>query len=90
MLLIKEIKRNLSEKLIRAYLPTGFAEYYLMMENIDFYDKPDYDRMIKLLEKARETIPLLPKSKQQTLVDPELFEMDPLFLKYNECLVKHK
>jgi hypothetical protein len=89
LMLIKEVKRNLSEKLIRAHLPTGFAEFYQLMEVIDYYDKPDYDRMAKLLEKAKEAIPMQPRSKSNnTLVDQDLFEMDPLFLKFNECLNK--
>jgi hypothetical protein len=69
LLLIKEIKRNLTEKLIRIYLPTGFAEFFLLMETVDFYDRPDYDKMIKILEKAREIIPFFPKTKVNNLVD---------------------
>lgn len=43
------------------------------METIDYYDKPDYDKLIKILEKAKETIPFYPKNKSQnTLVDQEV------------------
>jgi hypothetical protein len=28
-----------------------------------FYDKPDYDKLMKLLEKAKESIPFYPKLK---------------------------
>lgn len=61
--MIKEVKRNINDKLIKVYLPTGFAEFFVLMETIDYYDKPDYDKLIKILEKAKETIPFLPKSK---------------------------
>lgn len=88
--MIKEVKRNINDKLIKVYLPTGFAEFFVLMETIDYYDKPDYDKLIKILEKAKETIPFLPKSKQNTLVDQELFDMDPVFLKFDELLLKHK
>lgn len=61
------------------------------MEGIDYYDRPDYDKLTRILEKAKEIIPYYSKSKSQsTLVDQELFEMDPLFLNYNELLLKHK
>lgn len=40
-----------------------------MMETVDFYDRPDYDKMIKILEKAREIIPFFPKTKVNNLVD---------------------
>ena len=71
LMVIKEVKRNLNEKLIKAFLPAGFAEFFMQMEAIDFYDKPDYDRMIKLLERARDTLPLQPKTAKgfSTLVD---------------------
>jgi len=62
-MMIKEVKRNINDKLIKVYLPTGFAEFFVLMETIDYYDKPDYDKLIKILEKAKETIPFLPKSK---------------------------
>lgn len=68
-MIIKEVKKNLNDKLIRAYLPPGFAEFFLLMETIDYYDKPDYDRLIKVLEKAKEIIPFLPKAKLNCLVD---------------------
>lgn len=63
LLLIKEIKRNISEKLIRVYLPAGFAEFFLVMDTIDYYDKPDYEKLIKILEKSRDLIPFYPKSR---------------------------
>lgn len=92
LLQIKEVKRNLSEKLMKVYLPTGYAEFFQILETIDYYDKPDYDRLIKIFEKSRDMVPFFPKSKAncQQLADPELFELDPLFLKFNEQLVKHK
>ena len=73
---------------MRAYLPTGFSEFFTVLETIDYYDKPDYERLIKILEKARDIVPFFPKSKAvtQQLVDPDLFEMDPIFLKFNEQL----
>ena len=75
---------------MRAYLPAGFSEFFSIMESIDYYDKPDYDKLIRVLEKARDAIPFVPRSKVQQLVDPELFEMDPLFLKFNEQLARHR
>jgi hypothetical protein len=60
---IKEVKRNLNEKFMRAYFPTGFSDFFMVMETIDYYDKPDYDRLIKILEKARDLVPFFPKSK---------------------------
>lgn len=90
-MIIKETKRNLNEKLIRLYLPPGFGEFFSIMESLDYYDRPDYDKLTRILEKAKEIIPYYSKSKvQSTLVDQELFEMDPLFLNYNELLLKHK
>jgi len=77
----------LSEKLIRAYLPAGFAEFFMLMETVDYYDRPDYDKLIKILEKGRDLIPFYPKSKLTTsLVDQDLFENDPIHLKYQELL----
>lgn len=70
LLLIKEIKRNLNEKLVRVYLPAGFAEFFMLMETIDYYDRPDYEKLIKILEKARDLIPFYPKSRlTSSLVD---------------------
>lgn len=70
MLIIKEVKRNLSEKLIRVYLPAGFAEFFTLMETVDYYDRPEYDKLIKILERGRDMIPFYPKSKLTTsLVD---------------------
>ena len=89
-MMIKEVKRNLNDKLIKVCLPPGFAEFYCIMETIDYYDKPDYDKMIKILEKAKEAVPFMTKTKMNTLVDQEVFEMDPVFLKFNELLMKHK
>lgn len=55
------------------------------MESVDFYDRPDYDKLTRILEKAKEILPYQSKSKSQmSLVDQELFEMDPLFLNFNE------
>jgi hypothetical protein len=48
---------------MKAYLPSGFAEFFQIMETIDYYDKPDYDRLIRTLEKAREQVPYFPKNK---------------------------
>jgi hypothetical protein len=85
------MKKNLSEKLIRVYLPSGFAEFFMLMDTIDYYDKPDYDKLIKILEKARDLVPFYPKSKlTSSLVDQELFEMDPVFLRFNECLHEYR
>lgn len=73
LLIIKETKRNLSERLIRTYLPPGFGEYFQIMESIDYYDRPDYDKLTRILEKAKEIIPYYPKNKGQTwLVDQEV------------------
>ncbi len=57
LIIIKETKRNLSEKLIRLFLPPGFGEFFLIMESIDFYDRPDYDKLTRILEKAKEIMP---------------------------------
>lgn len=70
MILIKEIKRNLNEKLAKAYLPPGFSEFFLLMETVDYYDKPDYDKLIRILERAKEVIPFMAKNKaSNNLVD---------------------
>ena len=91
LMIIKETKRNLNEKLIRLYLPPGFGEFLQIMESMDYYDRPDYEKLTRILEKAKEIIPYYSKTKtMSTLVDQELFEMDPLFLNYNELLLKHK
>jgi hypothetical protein len=63
LLLIKEVKRNLNEKFMRAYLPAGFSEFFSIMESIDYYDKPEYDKLSRVLEKARDAIPFFPRSK---------------------------
>ena len=90
-MIIKETKRNLNEKLIRVYLPPGFGEFFQIMESMDYYDRPDYEKLTRILEKAKEIIPYYSKTKtMNTLVDQELFEMDPLFLNYNELLLKYK
>jgi len=69
-MIIKETKRNLSEKLIRLYLPPGFGEYFQVMESVDFYDRPDYDKLTRILEKAKEILPYQTKIKSQmSLVD---------------------
>jgi hypothetical protein len=61
------------------------------MESMDYYDRPDYEKLTRILEKAKEIIPYYSKTKtMNTLVDQELFEMDPLFLNYNELLLKYK
>ena len=82
LILIKEIKRNLSDKLMRIYLPPGFAEFYLLMETIDYYDKPEYEKLIRVLEKAREVIPLYPKHKlyNNTLVDQDVRTLYLIYL----------
>ena len=73
LMIIKETKRNLSEKLIRLYLPPGFGEYFQVMESVDFYDRPDYDKLTRILEKAKEILPYQSKSKSQmSLVDQEV------------------
>jgi len=90
LLLIKEVKRNLNEKFMRAYLPAGFSDFFAIMESIDYYGKPEYDKLARVLEKARDSIPFFPPSKVQQLVDAELFEMDPIFLKFNEQLARHR
>lgn len=54
LMLIKDLKRNISESLIRVYLPPAFAEFWNMIECLGYYDTPDYDKMIKILEKGRE------------------------------------
>lgn len=71
LMIIKETKRNLSEKLIRVYLPPGFSEFFQIMETIDYYDRPDYDKLIHILEKAKEMIPHYPKNVKalHSLVD---------------------
>ena len=62
----------------------------MLMETVDYYDRPDYDKLIKILEKGRDLIPFYPKSKITTsLVDQELFENDPIHLKYQELLQDH-
>jgi hypothetical protein len=34
------------------------------METVDYYDRPDYDKLIKILEKSKETVPFYhPKIK---------------------------
>lgn len=72
-MIIKETKRNLSEKLIRLYLPPGFGEYFQVMESVDFYDRPDYDKLTRILEKAKEILPYQYKNKSQmSLVDQEV------------------
>jgi hypothetical protein len=73
LMIIKETKRNLSEKLIRMYLPPGFGEYFQVMESIDYYDRPDYDKLTRILEKAKEIIPYYPKNKGgASLVDQDV------------------
>jgi len=43
------------------------------MESIDFYDRPDYDKLIRILEKAKETLPYQSKTKSTlSLVDQEV------------------
>jgi hypothetical protein len=40
------------------------------MESIDYYDRPDYDKLMRILEKAKELIPYYSKTKgPTTLVD---------------------
>ena len=84
LMLIKEIKKNLSEQLMKIYLPNGFAEFYTHIESLSYYDKPDYDKLIKILEKAKESIPFYAKMKTNTCVDQDLFDNDPLFVKFQE------
>lgn len=52
-------------------------------------DRPDYDKLIKLFEKGRSNIPpyLVSRASFETLVDQELFEHDPLFLKFSKALI---
>ena len=43
------------------------------MESVDFYDRPDYDKLTRILEKAKEILPYQSKSKSQmSLVDQEV------------------
>jgi len=90
LLLIKETKRHISEQLIRICLPDGFAEFFEHAQSLDYYDRPDYDFLIKVLERAKDSIPFYAKMKNTTLVDNELFENDPLFVRYSEAYIKHR
>jgi hypothetical protein len=70
LMIIKETKRNLNEKLIRVYLPPGFGEFFQIMESMDYYDRPDYEKLTRILEKAKDIIPYYSKTKaQSSLVD---------------------
>jgi hypothetical protein len=43
------------------------------MESVDFYDRPDYDKLTRILEKAKEILPYQSKNKSQlSLVDQEV------------------
>ena len=44
-------------ELIKHYCPDGFAEFYQHVMGLGHADKPDYDRLIKLLEKGKANIP---------------------------------
>ena len=82
LLLIKETKRHISEQLIRIYLPgkknlltpfpDGFAEFFEHVQSLGYYDRPDYDYLIKLLERAKDSIPFYAKMKNSTLVDNDV------------------
>ena len=50
---IKNIKKNISIELIRHYLPDGFAEFYQNIMTLGHADRPDYDRLIRILEKGK-------------------------------------
>ena len=69
---IKEVKRNLCEQLLKIYLPIGFCDFFGHVSTLGFYDKPDYDKLIKILEKSRDSIPFYAKSKSNTIVDTEV------------------
>lgn len=38
-------------------MPSAFADFWNLIDSLGFYDTPDYDRMIKVLEKGREQVP---------------------------------
>lgn len=53
-MLIKDIKRNLSEALIKTHLPDPFLDFHQHISALGYYDAPDYDKLIRLFEKAKE------------------------------------
>ncbi len=49
------------------------------MESIDYYDRPDYDKLTRILEKAKEIIPYFPKNKGgASLVDQDVSTLSQL------------
>ena len=83
---IKNIKKNIQIDLIKQYLPgmfikfmfmcliDGFAEFYHYATSLSHSEKPDYDRLIKVLEKGKNKMPsyLGNPNKNNTLVDCEV------------------
>lgn len=82
LLIIKETKKHIAEQLINIYLPgkisyslcvlDGFSEMFNHIQSLGYYDRPDYDYLIKTLERAKDAIPFYAKMKNNSLVDQEV------------------